>query len=130
MHLKKTCKIWCVFQNQLNKDVNMINKDPLFFIAADKYNNLYKFSKDTYSKLLQDNVKSYKTSKVTTINNINKDEETIAAKPKVDDRVDQLNQSEAFFTLKDRKVKFEDNLKRRFINPAQLEIRNNLQTLS
>ena len=129
MHLKKTCEIWCVFQNQLNKDINMINKDPLFFIAADKFNNLYKFSKDTYSKLLQDNVKSYKTSKVTIINNINKDEKTIAAKPKLDDRVDQLNQSEAFFTLKDRKVKFEDNPKRRFFNPAKLEIRNNLQTL-
>ena len=108
----------------------MINKDPLFFVAADKFNNLCKFSKDTYSKLLQDNVKSYKTSKVTIINNINKDEKTIAAKPKVDDRVDQLNQSEAFFTLKDPKVKFEDNPKRRFINPAKLEIRNNLQTLS
>ena len=86
--------------------------------------------KDTYSKLLQDNVKSYKTSKVTIINNINRDEKTIAAKPKLDDRVDQLNQSEAFFTLKDRKVKFEDNPKSRFINPAKLEIRNNLQTLS
>ena len=108
----------------------MINKDPLFFIAADKFNNLYKFSKDTYSKLLQDNVKSYKTSKVTIMNNINKDEKTIAAKPKLHDRVDQLNQSEAFFTRKDRKVKFEGNPQSRFINPAKLEIRNNLQTLS
>ena len=45
-----------VFQNQLNRDVNMINKDPLLFIPADKSNNLYKVSKDTYGKLLQDNI--------------------------------------------------------------------------
>ena len=31
-----------VFQNQLNKDINMINKDPFLFIPADKTNNLYK----------------------------------------------------------------------------------------
>ena len=45
-----------VFQNQLNKDINMINKDPLLFIPADKSNNLYKVSKDTYGKLLQDKI--------------------------------------------------------------------------
>ena len=38
-----------VFQNQLNKDINMINKDPLLFIPADKSNNLYQVSKDTIS---------------------------------------------------------------------------------
>ena len=41
-----------VFQNQLNQDINMINKDPLLFIPLDKSNNLYKVSKDTCSKLL------------------------------------------------------------------------------
>ena len=46
-----------VFQNQLNKDINMINKNPLLFIPPDKSNNLYyKVSKDIYCKLLQDNV--------------------------------------------------------------------------
>ena len=30
-----------VFQNQLNKDINMINKDSLLFIPADKSNNHY-----------------------------------------------------------------------------------------
>ena len=41
-----------VFQNQLNKHINMINKNPLLFIPANKSNNLYKVNKDTYSKLL------------------------------------------------------------------------------
>ena len=51
----------------------MSNKDPLLFIPADKSNNLYKVSKDTYSKLLQDKItKSYKKSLA--IININKEE--------------------------------------------------------
>lgn len=34
----------------------MINKDPLLFIPADKSNNLCKTSKNTYNKLLQNNI--------------------------------------------------------------------------
>ena len=49
-----------IFQNQLNKDINMINKYPLLLIPADKSSNLYKVSKDTYSKLLQDNITNRK----------------------------------------------------------------------
>ena len=112
-----------VFQNQLNKDINMINKDPLLFIPADKSNNLYKVSKDTYSKLLQDNItKSYKKSNVSVINNINKEAKVIAAELKLDDRIEQFNQREAFVTLKDHKVNFQNDPKCRLINPAKSEI--------
>ena len=112
-----------VFQNELNKDINMINKDPLLFIPADKSNNLYKVSKDTYSKLLQDNItKSYKKSNVSVINNINKEAKVIAAELKLDDRIEQFNQREAFVTLKDHKVNFQNDPKCRLINPAKSEI--------
>ena len=85
----------------------MINKDPLLFIPADKLNNRYKDSKDTYSKLLQDNIiKLYKISTVTLINNINKEEKTITAEFKLDNRLEQFNQREVFITLKDGKVSF------------------------
>ena len=40
----KSKRINTVFRNQLNKDTNMISKDPLLFIPADKNNNLYKDS--------------------------------------------------------------------------------------
>ena len=112
-----------VFQNQLNKDINMINKDPLLFIPADKSNNLYKVSKDTYSKLLQDNItKSYKKSNVTLIKKINKEAKTIASELKLDDRIEQFNQREAFVTLKDHKANFQNDPKCRLINPAKSEI--------
>ena len=35
------------------KDINMINKDQLLFIPANKPKNLIQVSKDTYSKLLK-----------------------------------------------------------------------------
>ena len=36
----------------------MINKDPLLFIPADKSNNLYKTTKNTYNKLMQNNIET------------------------------------------------------------------------
>ena len=101
----------------------MINKDPLLFILADKSNNLYKVSKDTYIKLLQDDItKSYKKSNVTLINNINKEAKAIAAELKLDDRIEQFNQREVFVTLKDHKLNFQNDPKCRLINPAKSEI--------
>ena len=62
-----------IFENQPNKDVNMINKNPLLFIPAGRSNNLYKVSKESYSKLMQDSItKLYKKSNVTLFNNIYK----------------------------------------------------------
>ena len=62
-----------IFENQPNNDVNMINKNPLLFIPAGRSNNLYKVSKESYSKLMQDSItKLYKKSNVTLFNNIYK----------------------------------------------------------
>ena len=91
-----------VIQNQLNKHINMINKYPLLFIPADKSNNLYKGNKDTYRKLMQDNItKSYRKCNVSLINNINKESKFIAAELKLDDRIEEFNHRKAFVTLKD-----------------------------
>ena len=114
-----------VFQNQLNKDINMINKNPLLFIPPDKSNNLYsKVSKDIYCKLLQDNVtKSFKKSNDTLSNNINKEAKAIASELKLDDRIEQFNQREVFVTLMDHKVNFQNDPKCRLIYPDKSEIR-------
>ena len=88
-----------VFQNQLNKHINMINKDPLLFIPVDKSNNL---NKDTYSKLMQDDItKPYRKHNVSLINNINKEAKVVEAELKLDDRIVQFNHHKAFVTLKD-----------------------------
>ena len=111
------------FQNQLNKDINLINNDSLLFIPADKTNNLYKLNNDKYKKLLQDNItESYKKANTNSIRSINKEAKTIAEDLKIDDRIEQFSQREAFITLKDHKENFQNNTKCRLINPAKSEI--------
>ena len=131
-HLKKACKTWYVILSlkeklircsKINEDINIINKDLLLFISADKSNNLYKISKYTYSKLVQDSItKSYKKSNVTLINNINKEAKIIVAELKFNTEQKKLNQRKAFVTLKDRKVNFKNEPKCRLINPAMSKI--------
>ena len=76
----------------LIKIFNMINKDPLLFMTADKSNNLYKVSKNDYSKLLEDSItKLFKKYNVALINNINKEAKAIAAELKLNDRKEQIN---------------------------------------
>ena len=95
----------------------MINKDPLLFMPADKSNNLYKVSKNDYSKLLEDSItKSFKKYNVALINNINKEAKAIAAELKLDNRKEQINQQEAFASLKDHKINFKNDLKCNLIN--------------
>ena len=95
----------------------MIYKDPLLFFPADKSNNLYKVSKDTYSKLLQDNItESYKKSNVTLVDCINKEAKTIADELKLNDRIEQFNQREAFVSLEDHKINFKNDPKCKLIN--------------
>ena len=44
------------FQSRLTNDVTKINKSPNLFVPADKMNNLYELSVDSYKKLLKENV--------------------------------------------------------------------------
>ena len=97
----------------------MIKKDSLLFTPANKSNNLYKVSKDTYSKLLQDNTtKSYKKSSVILFKGINKEAKAIASELKLFHRIEHFNQLDAFVTLKDCKAIFQNDPKCRLINPA------------
>ena len=116
-------RINTAFENRLNKDINLINNDLLLFIPAEKTNNLYKLNNDKYKKLLQDNItKSYKKTNTNSIRSINKEAKTIAEYLKLDGRIEQFSQCEAFITLKDHKENFQNNTKCRLINPAKSEI--------
>ena len=55
-------KIKDKFLDQLHKDITSIKKSKNVFIFADKTRNIYETDKNTYSKLLTDNIsKAYKT---------------------------------------------------------------------
>ena len=60
------------FQFRLTNDVTKINKSPNLFVPADKTNNLYELSVDSYKKLLKENVTaSYQKTATSTLDKIN-----------------------------------------------------------
>ena len=60
------------FQGQLNEDIKQINGDSKIFVPSGESCNIYKMNRDTYEKLLHENIiKTYKKTnkrKVRTIN--------------------------------------------------------------
>ena len=59
---------------------------------------------------------------VNLINNINKEAKTIAPELKLNDRIEESKQDETFVTLKDCKVNFKNEPKRRLINSPKPEV--------
>ena len=116
-------KIKYKFLDQLHKDITSIKISTNVFIFADKTRNIYERYKNTYSKLLTDNIsKIYKKTELNIYNKINKEAKVIANNYVVSERVDYLVKSNAFISLKDHKPNFISNPECRLINPAKSEI--------
>ena len=63
--------------------------------------------KKQYAKLLTENVtKTYKKSNISKINNINFTAKKITEKLSIDDRVQRMEETEAYITVKDHKDEF------------------------
>ena len=97
------------FQSRLTNDVTKINKSPNQFVPADKTNNLYEISVDSYKKLLKENViASYQKTATSTLDRINAEAISIAHNLKLEDRIESFPPSDAFITLKDQSLVFCD----------------------
>ena len=115
-------KVKNAFLDQLHKDIS-IKKSKNVFIFADKTRNIYETDKNTYSKLLTDNIsKTYKKTEYNIYHKINKEVKIITDNYEVSERVDCLAKSNAFISLKDHKTNFSSNPKCLLINPAKSEI--------
>ena len=111
------------FQNKLRSDLSTITKSSKAFIFTDKTRNMYELDKQSYDKLLSENItKTYKKTNHSTYNNIHKEAKIIASRLNIDGRVECMAKSEAFISLKDHKEDFNINPKCRLINPAKSEI--------
>ena len=76
-----------------------------------------------YEKLLRDNITSkYKLAPVDSVNNINRELKLIASRLGIGNRLETMNKTNAFITLKDHKENFENNPKCRLINPAKSQL--------
>ena len=109
--------------DQFQKDISSINKSKNFFVFADKTWNIYETDKNTYSKLLTDNIcKTYKKAEYSIHTKINKEAKNITNNYGVSERVDCIAKSNAFISLKDHKPNFSSNPRCRLINTAKREI--------
>ena len=107
----------------MTNDVTKINKSPNLFVPADKTNNLYELSMESYKKLLKENVTaSYQKTATSTLDKINAEAISIAHNLRLEDRIESFPPHDAFITLKDHKENFRNHPKCRLINPAKSEI--------
>lgn len=111
------------FQHQIKSDIKKITQSKEVFVKADKSDNFYKISKEEYDKLLLENItKDYKKCNETYFNRANNDAKEIAVDLKLDDRINQFIDSNAFLTIKDHKPSFPKKTECRLINPSKSNI--------
>ena len=80
-------------------------------------------NKSAYNKYLTKNItKTYKKPNKSKVNRINSEAKRIAEKLKLDDRIQQLQETEAFISVKDHKEGFPNSPSFRLINPSKTEI--------
>ena len=112
-----------VLQNQLREELSKIRNSSKVYISADKTRNIYDMEKQTYDKLLLENItKTYKKPTQDLYSTINNDAKAIASNLNISDRTECMAKSDAFITIKDHKEDFNINPKCRLINPAKSEL--------
>ena len=111
------------FLSKLKDDVKVINDAKEVLVNADKSTNTYKMNKNAYNRYLTENItKTYKKNNKNKVNRINSEAKRIAEKLKLDDRIQQLQETEAFISVKDHKEGFPNSPSFRLINPSKSEI--------
>ena len=89
------------FQRQLNEDITQIKRDSKIFGSADKSPNIYKMDRETYEKLLHENItKTYKKTDKKKVRAINIDAKKIAKDLELEDRIEKMQKSECYITVK------------------------------
>ena len=99
------------FQQQLKKGIEEIRQRNQLFVSAGKSRNIYKMNKDDYEKLIYENItKTYKKTNESKIKTINKSAKKIANRLNLEDRIEKLQESERYITIKDHKNDFTYNI--------------------
>ena len=92
------------FQSQLKEDIKQIKGDSEILVPADKFCNIYKMDRETHEKLLHENItKTYKKTDKKKVRAINVDAKKIAKDLELKDRIEKMQESECYITVKDHK---------------------------
>ena len=104
-------------------DIKKINENRGLLIPADKSRNIYIIQKDDYNKYVRDSVtKTCKRSTANKVENISYKSKFLAEELDIDDRIEKMEETEAYITVKDHKEGFPHELSYRLINPSKSDI--------
>ena len=107
------------FAKKLADNVKVIKSAKELFINADKSRNIYKLDEAVYKKYLIKNItKTYKNNTKARMRSRNKATKRSAEKLKIADRMECMDESEAYITIKDHKKNFPEKPRFRLINPS------------
>ena len=111
------------FQKRLAKDVKAIKSSDKVYVHADKSTNIYTLSKESYNKMLSDNItKTYKKADDDLKQEIDSEASVIAQRLELDDRMEVFAERKPFITLKDHKPNFNTKPSARLIVPSKSEM--------
>ena len=90
---------------------------------ADKSSNIYQIYKNNYDTYLHDNItKEYKKCDISNLNNINQGTKRIAESLNITDKIEQIQETQSYLTVKDHKANFPEKPSFRLINPSKTDI--------
>ena len=95
-----------------------IKGDSKIFVPADKSRSIYKMDSETYEKFLHENITQTDKKRVRAIN---VDAKKIAKDLELEDRIEKMQESECYITVKDHKEDFPHKICR-LINPSKSDI--------
>ena len=111
------------FQTILNNDIREIHRSNNLFISADKSRNIYKINKTRYEELTHDNIKkTYKKCNNDKTKTTNLKAKKIASKLKLEDRIQILDDNDAYIFIKNHQEGFPDKISCCLINPSKSDI--------
>ena len=111
------------FQSKMREDITNIKNSQKVVVAADKSSNLYKMDQADYETHLVNSITStYKKSNHEKVESINRKAYEIAKELQLDGRMEKMQTSEAYITVKDHKENFNTNPTFRLINPSKTDV--------
>ena len=108
------------FLDKLDRDVASVNSSQNVIVPADKTGNFYEMSVAKYQSLCNKAITAeYRKAPEDTVELLNNEASGIAAKLKLNGRLQKYQRNKAFVLMKDHKDGFEAKEQTRLINPAK-----------
>ena len=111
------------FQGKLKNDKGHVKKRNKIFIFTTKSRNIYEVKQKEYKNLLKETItKNYKKSSLRKLYNINKSAKKVTEKLPLSDRIEKMQEPEAYITIKDLKESFPNKIPCLLTNPSKSSV--------